>query len=63
MASSGGGVKAMQRSHTNQRGATTIEYAFIITAVVLLMVVGLSQLGDSSTGLMNKVATQAENHM
>ncbi len=53
----------MQRSHTNQRGATTIEYAFIITAVVLLMVVGLSQLGDSSTGLMNKVATQAENHM
>jgi len=63
MASSGGGVKAMRRSHTDQRGATTIEYAFIIAVVILVMLVGLRQLGDKSTSQINNVATQVKNHM
>jgi len=53
----------MRRLLSDQQGATIIEYAFIIAVIVLVMLAGLSKLGDGSTGLWGQVKTKASNAM
>lgn len=51
----------MNRFIHNQRGATAIEYAFIIAVVVLVALVGITVLGGSSTNQINNVSTSVGN--
>ncbi len=53
----------MRHFLTNQKGATSIEYAFIIGVVVLVMLSGLVLLGKSSTGQFQNVSDAAQKNM
>jgi pilus assembly protein Flp/PilA len=53
----------MYRFLRNQQGATAIEYGLILALVVLVMVVGLSNLGNSTSGLWGQVKTKAGDAM
>lgn len=42
------------------RAATAVEYGIIIGLVVISMIVGLSELAKSTTGMWNNVNTKVE---
>lgn len=42
----------------DRRGATAIEYGLILAFVVIAMIVGLTALADSTTGMWNTVDTK-----
>ncbi len=53
----------MRHFHSNQSGATAIEYAAICAAVVLVLLAGLVLLGGSNTNQYNNVASAVATHM
>lgn len=53
----------MSRRREYQEGTTLIEYAFLISVVVLVVLAGIIKFGNNSTARMDNVAAQAEQHM
>lgn len=51
-------VQAITRMLGDRRGATAIEYGLILAFVVIAMIVGLTALADSTTGMWNTVDTK-----
>ena len=51
-------VQAITRLLGDRRGATAIEYGLILAFVVIAMIVGLTALADSTTGMWNTVDTK-----
>lgn len=45
-----------------QRGATAIEYGFILSLVVLAIIAALSNFANKTTGMWNSVATEVAAH-
>lgn len=46
---------SMSRIIRDRRGATAIEYGLILAFVVIAMIVGLTALANSTTGMWNTV--------
>jgi len=51
-------AQAITRMLRDRRGATAIEYGLILALVVIAMIVGLTTLADSTTGMWNRVDTK-----
>ena len=51
-------MRTIARAMRQQRGATAIEYGLILALVVIAMIVGLSVLANSTTGMWNTVDTK-----
>ncbi|WP_428968117.1 Flp family type IVb pilin [Sphingomonas sp. Xoc002] len=51
-------TKMLQRLLADSRGASAVEYGLIVAAVMLVMIVGLSQFGLSLENLANRIATE-----
>ncbi|MES3099060.1 Flp family type IVb pilin [Sphingomonas faeni] len=51
-------MRTIARAMRQQRGATAIEYGLILALVVIAMIVGLSALANSTTGMWNTVDTK-----
>jgi pilus assembly protein Flp/PilA len=51
----------LRRLALDRKGATVIEYGFIIALVILAMMVALVSLGSTTTGLWNNVSTKVQN--
>lgn len=47
--------RSMSRIIRDRRGATAIEYGLILAFVVIAMIVGLTALANSTTGMWNTV--------
>lgn len=59
----GSPARALVRFIRDARGATAIEYGLILSLVVIALIVGLTALADSTTGLWHTVDTKvAEAH-
>ncbi|WP_443027130.1 Flp family type IVb pilin [Sphingomonas sp. LB3N6] len=50
--------RTLSRFLRNTRGATAIEYGLILAFVVIAMIVGLTALANSTTGMWNTVDTK-----
>jgi pilus assembly protein Flp/PilA len=48
-------IRTIARALRQQRGATAIEYGLILAVMVIAMIVGLTALADSTTGMWNTV--------
>jgi len=48
----------LKRLRRNERGATLIEYALIISLVVLMMVGGLKMFAGEAINMLNHVSTE-----
>jgi len=44
----------------DRKGATAIEYGFILALVVIAMMVALIELGTTTTGMWNNVSTKVQ---
>jgi pilus assembly protein Flp/PilA len=44
----------------DRRGATAVEYGLIIGLVVMVLIVGLTSLASTTTGLWNNVSTKVQ---
>lgn len=53
-------TKMLQRLLPDTRGAAAVEYGLIVAAVMLVMIVGLSQFGISLENLANRIATELD---
>lgn len=51
-------IRTIARALRQQRGATAIEYGLILAVMVIAMIVGLTALADSTTGMWNTVDTK-----
>lgn len=51
-------MRTIARALRQQRGATAIEYGLILALVVIALIVGLSALANSTTGMWNTVDTK-----
>lgn len=51
-------IQTIVRAIRDDRGATAIEYGLIVALVVIAMIVGLTSLADTTTGLWNNVAAR-----
>ena len=51
-------IRTIARALRQQRGATAIEYGLILAFVVIAMIVGLTALANSTTGLWNTADTK-----
>lgn len=47
----------------DRRGATAIEYGLIVALIVLVVVVGISLLGDATQERYENIATQVDDAM
>jgi pilus assembly protein Flp/PilA len=47
----------------NKRGATAIEYGLIVALIVIVVVVGISALGGSASGIWGNMTTKVSNAM
>ncbi|WP_267432600.1 Flp family type IVb pilin [Sphingomonas sp. GM_Shp_1] len=54
-------LRTMQRVCADTRGATAVEYGLIIASIMLVLIVGLSQLGISLQGVMQTLADHLQN--
>ncbi|MCA1198879.1 Flp family type IVb pilin [Sphingomonas sp. R647] len=43
------------------RGATAVEYGFILALIVLVMIGALTELAGSTTGMWNNVSNKVQN--
>ncbi|MCR5872648.1 MULTISPECIES: Flp family type IVb pilin [unclassified Sphingomonas] len=43
------------------RGATAVEYGFILALIVLVMIAALSELASGTTGMWNNVSNKVQN--
>ena len=43
------------------RGATAVEYGFILALIVLVMIAALTELAGSTTGMWNNVSNKVQN--
>ncbi|OMJ31891.1 hypothetical protein BSZ14_11150 [Sphingomonas sp. Sph1(2015)] len=50
--------KMLQRLLADTRGASAVEYGLIVTVVMLVMIVGLSQFGLSLESLADRISTE-----
>ncbi|MEG3161128.1 Flp family type IVb pilin [Sphingomonas sp. LB2R24] len=50
--------RTLRRVLRNTRGATAIEYGLILAFVVIALIVGLTNLADSTIGMWGKVETK-----
>ncbi|WP_132739239.1 Flp family type IVb pilin [Sphingomonas sp. PP-F2F-A104-K0414] len=50
--------RTSRRVLRNTRGATAIEYGLILAFVVIALIVGLTNLADSTIGMWGKVETK-----
>jgi len=48
----------LQRLLADTRGASAVEYGLIVAAVMLVMIVGLSQFGLSLQSLADRISTE-----
>lgn len=48
----------LQRLLADMRGASAVEYGLIVAAVMLVMIVGLSQFGLSLESLADRISTE-----
>ncbi|WP_158069202.1 Flp family type IVb pilin [Sphingomonas sp. Sph1(2015)] len=48
----------LQRLLADTRGASAVEYGLIVTVVMLVMIVGLSQFGLSLESLADRISTE-----
>jgi len=48
----------LQRLLADTRGASAVEYGLIVAAVMLVMIVGLSQFGLSLESLADRISTE-----
>ncbi|MEG8016519.1 Flp family type IVb pilin [Sphingomonas faeni] len=53
--------RTLRRVLRNSRGATAIEYGLILAFVVIALIVGLTNLADSTIGMWGKVDTKVAN--
>ncbi|PZO73044.1 MAG: Flp family type IVb pilin [Sphingomonas taxi] len=51
-------IRTIARALRQQRGATAIEYGLILALMVIAMIVGLTALANSTTGMWNTVDTK-----
>ena len=51
-------TRLLKRLRRNERGATLIEYALIISLVVLMMVGGLKMFASEAINMLNHVSTE-----
>ncbi len=49
-------LRLMARLTKDERGATAVEYALIISFIVLSMIVGFSNVAGTTTNMWNNVA-------
>lgn len=47
----------------DRRGATAVEYAMIIAALVLVLLVGLSKMADINTAIWDNIASETTHHL
>ena len=44
----------------DRKGATAVEYGLILALIVMALMVGLTQLGTSSSGLWGNISTKVQ---
>lgn len=51
-------IDTLKRLWGDRKGATAVEYGFIVALIVIAMVAALTQLANSTTTMWNNVSTK-----
>uniref|UniRef100_UPI0035CBA26B Flp family type IVb pilin n=1 Tax=uncultured Sphingomonas sp. TaxID=158754 RepID=UPI0035CBA26B len=54
-------VRLLKRLGADRAGATAVEYGLIAALIVMTMIAGLAQLGNSTTGMWGNINSKYEN--